>query len=302
MKTIRLLLLALLIYSCKTQEANPIDTSKHEGLVVFEHSNPYQVLFSDGYEEEAKMQAEVIAEAYEFLSAIMGPREDIAVLVLAEEDWENNAYSPVPGMPEYYKGNLIVGAGHNSMAEGYADLVRSFPQEMAATLIEDYTNAEGELDMKLFFDKLSVHELTHSFQDPQNSEGYSVSRWLEELHANMGLYAFYKSKRPQELKYIMSLVDFMLEAPPPDLPINSLSEFDANYFEMDPDTYGFYQMRFTRAAQEIIDSLGNEVLGDLNTFILKYDESWKERLSEEELFQRLAKECPSYVSEYMSNW
>ena len=302
MKAIRLLLLALLIYSCKTQEANPIDTSKHEGLVVLEHSKPNQVLYSDGYEEEAKMQAVVIAEAYDFLSAIMGPREDIAVLVLAEEDWENNAYSPVPGMPEYYKGYLIVGAGHNSMAEGYADLIRSFPEEMAAPLIEDYTNAEGELDMKLFFDKLSIHELTHSFQDPKNSEGYSVSRWLEELHANMGLYAFFKSERPEELKYITRLVDFMLEAPPPELPINSLAEFDANYFEMDPDTYGFYQMRFTRAAQEIIDSLGYEVIGDLNNFILKYDESWKERLSEEELLQRLAKECPPYVSEYMSNW
>ncbi|MEL6484191.1 MAG: hypothetical protein AAFP96_05025, partial [Bacteroidota bacterium] len=64
-------------------------------------------------------------------------------------------------------------------------MIKSFPEEMTADLVKTYTNQQGAFDMRLFFDKLSIHELTHSFQDPENQEGYTMSRWLEEIHANM---------------------------------------------------------------------------------------------------------------------
>lgn len=296
------MLLAIVAISCNPSEKIiEVDKSKHIGLKQLKTNGPYKVLYSTGKIEEAEKQASLINEAYGFLSGIMGPKKDFYLLVVSEENWKKNAYSPVPGMPGYYKGNLVVGAGQNSMATGYAKMIESLPREMTTALYDTYANSAGELEMKLFFDKLSVHELTHNFQDPKNNEGFSMARWLEEIHANMGLYAFYRTK-PKELKYITRLVDFSLKNPPPDLDFVSLADFDKNYYQMGPATYGFYQMKFTKASQMIIDSLGNDILKPLNDFIIKYDESWKERLTEEEFMAILSDEVNPYFMDIIKSW
>ncbi|MEM8762643.1 MAG: hypothetical protein AAGD88_02445 [Bacteroidota bacterium] len=303
MKPIAIIFLSAFLFSCNSPKKKvEIDTSKHVGLVTFDSEKPFKVLYSEGHLEDAEKQAELIDEAYQFLSDIMGPKEHFCLMVISEKDWERNAYLPIPGMPGYYKGNLTLGAGHNSMALVYEEMIKSFPEEMTHDLVKTYTNAQGAFDMRLFFDKLSIHELTHSFQDPENQEGYSMSRWLEEIHANMGLYAFYKSKKPNELKYVTHLVDFSLDNPPPNLQYETLSDFDAHYYDMQPDTYGFYQMKFTKAGAQLIDSLGNAVLKPLNDFIIKYDESWKDKLTEEEFRERLTAEVHPYFSEIMDIW
>lgn len=303
MKKISIILLSLVLISCNSSEKKiNADKSKHNGLTELETDQLYKVLYSDGELNEAKKQSILVEEAYQFLSGIMGAKENFCLLIISENDWGRNAYSPIPGMPEYYKGNLIVGAGQNSMADGYEEMIGSFPEEITKELIEVYTNESNELDMKLFFDKLSIHELTHSFQDPKNSEGFSMNRWLEEIHANMGLYAFYKTKKPSELKYVVSLVDFSLGNPPPDIQYTSLTDFDTHYYEMPPPNYGFYQMKFTRAAQKLIDSLGNKILKPLNDFLIKYDETWKEKLSEEDFKKNLEIEVDPYFLEIIDNW
>ncbi len=293
----------ILIVSCKPEEKKiEIDNSKHQGLVSLQANQEFEVLHSQGHVEHAKRQLDLIQEAYQFLEEIMGPKKDFCLLVIAEKDWKKNAYSPVLGMPEYYKGNLIVGAGHNSMAEGYGEMIASFPEEMTSPVYAVYASDGADLDMKLFFDKLSVHELTHSFQDPMNGEGFSMSRWLEEIHANMGLYAFYKYQKPEELKYVTSLVDFSLENPPPGLKYTSLADFDKRYYDMSPDNYGFYQMRFTKTAQQLVEALGKDVLKPLNEFIKKYDESWKGKLNEEEFRDRLAEEVDPQLVAIIESW
>lgn len=277
-----------------------VDTTKHIGLVPLDTQSPFPVFHSRGEEANAKEQASLVAEAYTFLADIMGPKEANCLLVISEGDWATNAYTPVPGMPEYYKGNLIVGAGQNSMADAYEQMIGGFPSEVTSDLKKVYTNARGEFDMRLFFDKLSIHELTHSFQDPNNTEGFSMSRWLEELHANMGLYAFYKTKRSAELKYVMTLVDFSLDNPPPNLQYTSLVDFNTHYYELSPADYGFYQMKFTRAAQRIIDKLGNEILKPLNDFLIKYDASWAAKLDATKFERRLSEEVDPFLLEVLA--
>ncbi|NAS13705.1 hypothetical protein [Poritiphilus flavus] len=303
MRQLLLVFAGTFLLSCNsTKEKITTDQSRHVGLTELETTHSFKTLYSNGAIDHAEKQTALVHEAYEFLSKIMGPKEEFCLLVVAGEDWEKNAYSPVVGMPEYYKGNLIVGTEKNEMALGYGEMIKSMPEEMTVDLIRTYINDEGELDMGLFFDKLSIHELTHNFQDPKNQEGYSMSRWLEEIHANMGLYAFYKTKRPEELQYVMHLVDFSLENPPPALQYSTLEDFDTNYFTMDPANYGQYQMRFTKAGQMLIDSLGNSILKPLNDFLIKYDESYKDKLTEEEFREKLATEVDPYVVELMDSW
>ncbi len=305
-KTIGTLYCALFLSSLATAQTNEviIDQSKHEGLIELSSNDPdsINVLYSEGYEVEAQKQADLISDAYGFLSAIMGPKKEFCALVVSQEDWTKNAYGPVPGLPEYYKGNIIVGAGQNAIADDYAQMVNSFPKEMTTTLYEVYQNDAGQLDMKLFFDKLAIHELTHNFQDPKNQSGYSVSRWLEELHANMGLYAYYKSKRPKELKYITTLVDFSVNYPPPNAEFTSLEDFDENYFKMNPGDYGTYQMKFTKAAEKLIDALGDQILKPLNEFIVKYDESFKKEMTLLDIKMKLGEEVDPAFSKFVEEW
>ncbi len=303
-KTIAPLLSAFLWCSLIIAQTNgaPIDQSKHQGLVALDPDSSIKVLYSKGYQAEAKRQADLISDAYAFLSKIMGPKKEFYVLVVAQEDWSRNAYMSIPGLPEYYKGNIIVGAGQNAMADEYAQMISSFPKEMTKVLYEVYQNDAGQLDMKLFFDKLAIHELTHNFQDPNNQSGYSVSRWLEEIHANMGLYAYYKSERPKELKYITTLVNFSLNNPPPNAEFTSLEDFDANYYKMNPSDYGMYQMKFTKAAEKIIDVLGYEILEPLNVFLIKYDESFKDKMGALELKTKLGEEVHPLLAEMANNW
>ncbi|WP_073314656.1 hypothetical protein [Aquimarina spongiae] len=303
MKSAYLLLFVFTFISCGKSKQQPVlDIAKHEGLMQLETNYVFQTLYSEGEINHAEKQSILVNEAYQFLSEIMGPKDNFCVLVVAPQDWTRNAYSPVVGMPEYYRGNLIVGAGQNHMASGYQEMIQSFPKDMTQDLVSTYTNANGQLDMRLFFDKLVIHELTHSFQDPENQENYSMSRWLEEIHANMGLYAFYKTKKPKELKYVMELVDFSLKNPPPDLSYTSLLDFDRHYYEMNPANYGQYQMRFTQTAKQLIDSLGNDILKPLNDFLIKYDDSWKGKMSEEDFGNRLSTEVDPYFLKIMHDW
>lgn len=303
MKQTYILFISLILLSCNSPEKKiAIDQSKHIGLIELESNQAFKILYSSGQINHARKQTALIDEAYKFLSEIMGAKKDFCLLVLKGKDWEKNAYSLVAGMPEYYKGNLIVGAGQNDMASGYGGMIRNLPEEMTNDLIKTYTNELGEFDMSLFFDKLSIHELTHNFQDPKNQEGYSISRWLEELHANMGLYAFYKSERPNDLKYIKTLVDFSIDNPPPNIKYHSLSDFDTHYYEIGPENYGFYQMKLTKTGQKVIDSLGNSILKQLNDFLIKYDESWKDKITEEEFRKKLAIEVDPYLVQLIDTW
>ncbi|SFZ91860.1 hypothetical protein SAMN05428642_102395 [Flaviramulus basaltis] len=303
MKHIYFIFISLILFSSHSQEKQiKVDQTKHADLIELETTHPFKTLYSDGQINHAKKQSTLIDEAYLFLSKIMGPKKDFYLLVIASKDWEKNAYSPISGMPGYYKGNLIVGAEKNDLASGYEEMINSFPEDMTTNLVKTYTNNLEVFDMSLFFDKLSIHELTHNFQDPENQEGYSISRWLEEIHANMGLYAFYKTKHPKELKYITSLVDFSINNPPPYLQYTSLQDFDAHYYEMDASNYGFYQMKFTHAAQIIIDKLGNAILKPLNNFIIKYNESWKDKLNDEDLKKKLATEVDPYFLKIIDGW
>lgn len=298
-----LTLLVLILISCNSLE-NKVepDKSKHNGLQELESNYKFKTLYSKEKIDEAREQSDLIADADQFLSEIMGYNKEFYLLVISDKDWKKNAYSPVVGMPEYYKGNLIVGAGENNMALGYKEMIESLPEHITSDLKMIYTNSQGDFDMSLFFDKLSIHELTHNYQDPKNQEGYSMSRWLEEIHANMGLYAYYKSKRSTELKYILGLVNFSLNNPPPDLTYKSLADFNAYYYDMNVSNYGYYQMKFTKTAQVLIDSLGNNVLKPLNEFIIKYDQTWKEKLNKNEFKNKLAEEVDPYIVEVINNW
>ncbi|MBW8332987.1 MAG: hypothetical protein K0M40_13265 [Prolixibacteraceae bacterium] len=300
MKPFFCLILLVNLFSCNSaKDKIKIDETKHVGLTELKTDMPYRILYSPGEIQQAKKNAELLKEAYLFLSDIMGPKEQFCLLVVSEKDWgEKNTYFPASViLPCYFMGNVIISTGKDLVAKGIEKRILSFPEESKSEFIKTFTNDIGEPDGKLFSEKLLIHELTHCFQDPRNKEIPYGSRYLWELHANMGLYAFYKSKRPNELKSITQLVDFYFDHLPTDIKYTSLSDFDTyNIDEMSGENYEYYQMKLTKAAQIIIDSLGNSILKSVNDFIVKYDDARYEKLITEDYNKKLAIEIdPRFI-------
>lgn len=292
MKTISsLIILIVLVSGNSSINKIEIDKTYHSGLKKLHSGMPYTILYSKDQRQQARENARLVKEAYLFLSQIMGPKEEFCLCVISEEEWPKKI--DIPMLPFYWKGNVVLCPGKNVVADGTKMWLEGLPKEISSPLIKAYTNNEGELDMNLYAQKLVIHELTHNFQDPKNGESIPISWWLIELHANMGLYAFYNAKHPDELKYITTLADFTIAHPSADIKHTSLADFDSLYNAM--TEYGYYQMKFTKAAQIIIDSLGNDILKPVNDFIIKYDGQKKEGFEQEELKMRLADEVDPYV-------
>lgn len=285
---VNIILLVILISCNSSKEKIRIDQSKHIGLKELKTDMPYRIFYSEGYIQQAEENAELLKDAYIFLSDIMGAKEQFCLLVVSKKDWGRNAYTKTV-LPQYGLGNVVVCPEKEDVAIGNEIMIRSFPKEMTKELSQTYTNENGELDLRLYSDKLIVHELTHSFQDPKNKEIYYQSYSLGELHANMGLYAFYKARRPNELKYITQLTDFCIANPSTDIKYKTLSELDSHgSSEMTGTNYGYYQWKLTKAAQLIIDTYGNDILKSLNDFLQKYDDPRYEKLTLEDYKKKLA--------------
>lgn len=290
-----------LTYSTEKVERWILLEDKHIGLKELNTDMPYRILYSDGYIQQAQKNAELLKEAYLFLSDIMGPKEKFDLLVVSKKDWSRNAYTKTV-LPHYANGNIVVCPEKDNVAEGLEAMILSFPKEMTKELFLTFSDENGELDMRLHADKLLVHELTHCFQDPKNGEFLRYQSYsLGELHANMGLYAFYKSRHPDELKYITQVTDFFFANLPTDIKYKTLLELDTHGMDMTITNYGYYQMKLTKAAQKIIDTYGNGILKTLNDFIQKYDAPRYEKLTIDDYKKKLAVEIDPRFAEILNN-
>lgn len=286
-----------LTYSTEEAERWIYFEDKHIGLEELNTDTPYRILYSEGYIQQAQKNAELLKEAYIFLSDIMGLKEKFCLLVVSKKDWSRNAYTKTV-WAHYANGNIVVCPEKENVAEVSEAMIQSFPKEMTKELFQTYSDENGVLDMRLYADKLLVHELTHCFQDPKNGEFFRYQSYsLGELHANMGLYAFYKSRRPDELKYITQFTDFFFTNLPTDFKYKTLLELDTHGSDdMTITNYGYYQMKLTKAAQQIIDTYGNGILKTLNDFIQKYDNPQYQELTIDDYKKKLAVEIdPSFA-------
>jgi hypothetical protein len=280
-----------LIYSTKEVRKWILFEDKHIGLKELKTDMPYRIFYSEGYIQQAQKNAELLKEAYLFLSDIMGPKENLNLLVVSKKDWSRNAYEKSVWAHCFLE-DIVVCPEKDNVTEGLEAMILSFPKEMTKELFLTFSDENGELDMRLHADKLLVHELTHCFQN------FCQSRSLQELYANMGLYAFYKSRRPDELKYITQVTDFFFANLPTDFKYKTLLELDTHGSDdMTITNYGYYQMKLTKAAQKIIDTYGNGILKSLNDFFEKYD---YEELTIDDYKKKLAVEIDPGFAEILN--
>ena len=281
------------------QHNNWIDTSRHEGLFEIESDYPFQILVSNKEFMPSETTLNNLRNAKIYLDELFNQNLQFAVLFIENEKWMKHAYFPPPGMPQGWQGNIILGAGVSVMSTGLKNVISQLAENVQQPLKEVYG---AELNFDLFYrESLGLHELGHLYQFKQAVQ--PQRKWLSELFATMCMYAFVDNECNSCYPYMNTLPEFSLQGGRENYEFKALKDFEEKYVQgMSPDNYGWYQMQLYSKAKSIIESVGDDVLVKLLSFLVETDQSKVGSLNDEELALQLKSMVGSEVSEVLTEW
>jgi hypothetical protein len=234
-----------------------IDTSKYTGLQRLE-GLPLSVYASPGVVPRAREIAQRCVRALSFFTASLDVDPDLALLVLAPEDWEGRAYHPVYGMPNYDgAGNLVVAGQPSDFWRSFVELVTEAQPAGLPRLAAVY-EVDGELDLSSFFDLLAVHEMGHRFH--QAGSVRFPRLWSTEFFCNLCLHTYVAEDEPSALPALEAFPSVISAVPPERVHYSDLATFERIYDRMPPQNYGWYQCHLHVAAKHVYDAGGAAAL------------------------------------------
>src|SRR6266542_5107175 len=158
---------------------------------------PFEARYSVGAEAEAARLAELAKNAYEYFTRVFPDTvPKIAARFLSPADWPGGGY----GVPAYdpFERSLRIATEDNRFWQSFGKTARvASPFTAYPRLKRTYSDANGKLQLRRFFDLLVVHELEHAFE--HQALATFPALWLSEVSANLALHAFVATLRPAEL-------------------------------------------------------------------------------------------------------
>lgn len=238
------------------RETAMIDTAKHDGLRPLD-GVPFPVYASEAVVPRARELADRSAQALRFIASILAVRPEMALLVLAADDWDERSGFPLYGMPNYVAGNIVVAGEPSDFWRGFVKLVAE-ESPMELDLLRNVYGAADEIDLTPFFDLLVVHEIGHHLQHAGNV--HFPRLWLKELFCNLCLHVYVAEQEPQELPALECFPAAVAAISPDRFPNPDLRSFEALYNRMPPQNYGWYECRLHVAAKRVYDAGGSAAL------------------------------------------
>lgn len=233
---------------------------------------PFDVRYSDGFLERARVLADVTADAYVYFDHLFsGVEPDIAVIVANEADWTSRQPYGLPFFNndegQIRPGIVVMPAGRGSFWTAMGENLRETSPDSYSRLLRTYPDGVGGLDLQPFFDLVTIHELGHAFEVLGDLR--LPTFWLGEIFANLALHAFVAEVRPgsKDTLEVLSIVG--IESPSLDARIraegySTLEELEAHYTggndPMDALNYVWYQYRWQRLVANLYDAEGEGVL------------------------------------------
>ncbi len=128
-----------------------------------------EVRYSDGSLVRARAVADVAADAYVYFSRLFSAVEpDIAIIVAGEADWSGNGPYGLPFFTDdaggIRPGVVVMPAGAGDFWVELARDLRDASPRGYAKLLATYPDGAGGLNLQLFFDLITIHELGHAFE------------------------------------------------------------------------------------------------------------------------------------------
>jgi len=257
--------------------------------------------YSDGVVEHAIRMADRIDKVSVFFKQHVAFEPDVTLLVLTPEDWSKYTKFPFYGMPHYNENKtLIVASDDNDFWKSFVPVVEQLSEELAGQISRTYSDKNGTLSMRPFFDLLAIHELGHAYHF---QGGLTMQRkWMGELFANITLHTYIAEKEPDLLpaltvfpKMVVSSTDKAA------LNFTTLSDIETRYDEIGQkhaSNYGWYQCRWHMAAGDIYDK------GGLAVFKKLWDalKEQKEILDDSSFAALLAEKVHQSVADVQLKW
>lgn len=232
-----------------------LSAQSYDGLQLLEN---YQT--KTYYSVGSKQQAISMAERCDNVKSYYKKRIDfepvVILLVLSKDDWSKYTNFSVYGMPHYDDNNrLIVASEDNDFWKSFIPPLEKLPKELVQQISATYSDNNGNLTMRGFFDLLAIHELGHAFHI---QGGLTMQRkWMGELFANIFLHTYIAEKEPALLSALTIFPKMVVSSTNRnELQYTTLNELESNYEKIGqqhPNNYGWYQCRWHIAAGNIYD-------------------------------------------------
>jgi hypothetical protein len=233
---------------------------------------PVEVRHSDGARPQAIAAAEVTAAAFDYFTSLFSPIEpDLALIVVDEADWS----ASLPYGLAYFNddvdqirpGILVMPAGGGEVWPGMARDIRDVSADGDARLLETYPDGQGGIDLRPFFELVTVHELAHAFETAGDLR--FPTHWLSEIFVNLALHAFVAERQPARLPILETLPRLGAESETLAERMrregdSTLEQLQAHYpggdDPMDALNYVWFQYRWMRLAAAIHTAEGEAAL------------------------------------------
>ena len=257
--------------------------------------------YSNGVIDQAKKMADRLDKVSLFFKELVAFEPTVTLLVLTPDDWSKYTRFPFYGMPHYNENKtLIVASEDNDFWKSFVPMVEKLPVELAKQITSSYSENNGALTMRPFFDLLAIHELGHAFHF---QGGLTMQRkWIGELFANMTLHTYIAEKEPDLLPALTVFPNMVVSSTErAALPFTTLNDLETRYDEIGQryaNNYGWYQCRWHMAAGDIYDKGGLPVFKKL-WYALKEQ---KEPLEDHSLAVFLAEKVHQSVADVQLNW
>src|SRR3989337_2822468 len=118
------------------------------------------IYYSKGAGVQAERSAVLCDNVISFYNEHLDFTPKVTLLVLSPDDWSTYTNFPVYGMPHYDdKSTLIVASEDNAFWQSFLPPLEQLSPDLADQIRKTYTDQDGNLSMRPFFDLLSIHEL-----------------------------------------------------------------------------------------------------------------------------------------------
>jgi hypothetical protein len=250
-----------------------MDVTKRDGLVEVAGSEP-PVFASEGVEDRAAAISSIVADAYRYLSGLLGLRPPLQALVLTEPDWRSRTAMEMYGLPHASNGTLFVAGTEAPFWSQLADLIEPGDR---AELVATYGEVGGQVPLGAFFDLVAVHEVAHVFHERRP---HFPRRWLQELFANLCLHAWVAERAPASLPVLLTLPRLGARVPASRYAHTTRDDFELLYDDVGAANYVWYQFRLQLEAEALYERAGSDAVVRLFSAFDLDDTALARRLAE----------------------
>lgn len=270
---IYILITIILLSSCKQVNSDWIDRSKHKGLYDISYSESFETYCTIKKPENIKNTIRNLEQAKEYFDKTFKEDLNFAVLFVDNQNWDNYAFYPPPGMPQSdYDGNIILGLNRSVMASRWQENLHQISEnelDSIKLVFGKYVNLD------LFFrDALSLHEMGHLYQFYKSSEK-PQRHWLNEVFGNLCQVAAANNLATKEVLIRMDYFQKILVTNDlwGEVDFTTLDQFEKRYSDIinQGRNYGWYQTQFYLIAKKLYAKYGDKFLNEFRTFLIAID-------------------------------